>query len=202
MIDPPLRCQYPFPSGTRNSADMTTSTQVCFLLLVAHCLGCSAETGVCTGSEQPGICGLEGQCVECLTDDDCPRPFPKSGDGCGSDADLCSCSSDDHCPFDTICLSCECRTPQICSDLGHCQDRECSEHRACTDERTCLQGRCLQACLSDEDCSGPHEICQQNECAYSVTTCPEKICAPVRCTPDAGCPGNLLPVENTLLCGR
>ena len=134
--------------------------------------GCSASAE-CTSLQTP-FC-VEGSCVQCMTDGNCP------GQGAKCDQGVCmsACTSDEQCPLLHACQE------GACTEVGCRSDRECV---FITDDpdAVCRATKCKTPCDGDSDCSENDErfnVCVDGECVF------------VGCENDAECRA-LLRLEN------
>ncbi len=102
------------------------------------------------GQEQDRLLCVNGQCVQCAEDGDCP-----TGEECDNNecVDIPGwCTADADCDGDQVCRDNECG-PE-CLDDDDCGLGEVCEGGSCVDE---------VECETDGDC-GPGEVCQNQEC--------------------------------------
>ena len=104
--------------------------------------GSCSDDDPCSKGFIIGACGLDGECVECVTHDDCVD----RGMSCGLDG-ACGyhipCADDQDCPGEMVCSNglCwpSCNNDEDCQEGKRCDGRACYSLR-CTSEGTCPEG--------------------------------------------------------------
>ena len=122
---------------------------------------CVAAQAACTEDEDcpfsRPIC-VAGQCVQCLTQDNCETGFLCSGNVC-----VPSCQTTMDCPYFHACQS------NRCVEVGCATDRECVAFTGRVFAR-CSDKQCLLPCDTDRDCSSEdsfdYEVCRDGRCVY------------------------------------
>gem|GEM_PF-5178634 len=150
--------------------------------------GCIYEPVDCPEGQ---VCDPEtGECVECLTDDDCDDGNPCTIDKC---IDGACVHTDVECPDGQVCdpetgECVACQTDDECDDGDPCTvdecvdgacrhtDVECPEGQYCDPET----GECVE-CLTDDECDDG-DLCTRDECIDGV--CQN---TPIDCGPGATC---------------
>lgn len=115
--------------------------------------GCSGDTPYCLEDT--------GECVECLSVDDCGENENCMLNECAPQTD---CTSDAECGENESCVNNECIADEGCTENTDCSG----------DTPYCVQdtGECVQ-CIEDTDCGGGGETCQDNLCT-SITGCVDR----------------------------
>ena len=209
---PGHHCLQPCPGGASDCGD--PSIWRCDTQAGAWCVPLTGTCDRCQGRECPILAPYchpgNGQCVECLSNVDCPE-----GEACGQDTSLCvagrlACGEPDpeepggglcveeapYC-YENLCVRCitdaDCRCPAEnpgCNEVCHhfrcvgddfCQQVTCPEGTNCIPEaRRCVQGG---RCEKDETC-GAGRLCdgERQICYYSDASC----------YTNADCPNNLV----------
>jgi hypothetical protein len=117
--------------------------------------GCSVDAE-CTSQQTP-FC-VDGGCVQCQSDANCPGLNAKCVEG--------------------VCMS-ACQSDEQCAALHSCEDGECVE-TGCKTDRECVftsgdpsalchDGKCLAPCDTDSDCSTADQrfnVCVDGECVF------------------------------------
>lgn len=113
--------------------------------------GCSqsspGDEGDCPEGLIPGACGLEGECLQCITDDDCEEHFVCSYWGSCSFYEDWSCESDDTCKRLLDSQRAECLDEHCvihCESMSECPYGMLCEHGECTSTRCQQDGTCPQ----------------------------------------------------------
>lgn len=134
----------------------------------------------CLPGDREGVCGMEGRCVECITDEDCQLREVCSERGrceplCGGDNPC----GEDECQMDGLChptcdLHMDCPPGMLCKDHRYCYRRRCTQEGHCPDGWEPIEGSLA---------------CRVSKCPYDWTfgTCGfEGRC--VMCNQDGDCP--------------
>ena len=113
-----------------------------FEVLISTFLTCACSDD-CPDGKMPGACGLVGECVECITDDDCAFG---PGNTCTSDGkciEAARCLEDSQCGIGYICFDGRCYLPcnsdedcvvtKRCAYEGYCYSERCTEEGRCPD---------------------------------------------------------------------
>ncbi len=159
---------------------------------------CVDQTNPCTSDADCSgkKCNVSsGECVDCLTSDDCPSGYvcnlvtyvcEEQGGGCQTNSDCGGAT-----PFcDTATNTCvQCRNDSDCAGDQTCTNHVC-QSSGCTDPCCgCADGficdtsdpsnpQCIYAeCQTDSDCSGDY-ICQNYQCVPDTSNC---TCTPCPC---------------------
>ena len=149
-----------------------------------------ADTGgdpVGCGSFLEGRCGLEGQCIECITHLHCPGGTRVTRT---ADAGYLQCMTDEDCPFGYLCSDGVCMLAQYCSIYGECEPQcDPSVGLDCGDREMCVDWVCLPMCQGNQDClDGAGTCMRRGYCEFQ------------RCTDEGMCPDGTRPVAGTLVC--
>jgi len=169
---------------------MTIEAARLFSILLASFLSACGQhesEEACQGAME-GSCGLEGTCVECVTDRDCLQGYTLM-----QPADRASvCTSDADCPGELVCLGGMCIQPQRCSLGGECMVLtrcDAQTGSGCSNQETCQDGWCAPACASDADCEQGLGTCE-----------PDGTCSYQHCLGEGACPDGTVPVPGSLAC--
>ena len=128
------------------------------LAACALALGACLVVASCGSSAKPGCkadkdcknhqaCAA-GKCVECITDEQCPRGKMCSNNACVTAAE---CKSDSQCPGGQVCQAGKCKAcatdgecgPNSRCNAGACQPaKPCTKDDQCADDEECQQGFC------------------------------------------------------------
>lgn len=134
--------------------------------------GCT-DSAECTSLQTP-FC-VEGTCVQCEADANCPG----MGGKCVQGVCMSACTSDEQCPLLHACED------GACVDVGCRSDRECVFVSGDASS-VCRDGKCQDPCDSDSDCAAEQQrfsVCVDSQCVF------------VGCESDAECRA-LLHLEN------
>ncbi len=128
-------------------------SMVLIVLLVSLALaGClqdsSQDSQPCPGALE-GLCGLEGECVSCITDLDCPNGHLLPHHTGLRDS---VCRDDQQCPVGMVCVE------------SICVEETCTNDEDCIDGGVCIRGTCRQPqCSSNDDCPAS-QVCADRLC--------------------------------------
>lgn len=142
----------------------------------------------CTAQDQ--ICDPDrGVCVDCLSDDDCPK---NAACRTGSCVGFTPCKSSKDCTVDQVCNA----------EIERCV--ECVTSRDCDSGALCVNDSCVPSCSSDKDCRSLDQICNPdaghcveclgtNDCGKGQHCTAQNICEKNVCEPESTvCDGDLL----------
>lgn len=128
------------------------------------------ETGNC--AKKPCKNQSDCDCCACLTNGFCGEPT--------SDADCPGqrVKVDDDCTCEQPCMpELKCESDAECPPFAFCNGREgmcetgCRDESGCLPGQTCLNGLCIKACSSLEDCDYRKEKCHNGACIYTGYVC-------------------------------
>ena len=185
------------------AAEGTDGVQVCKPAGATCCYGAQCAAGCdCSGNAAKPYCNAADQCVECLTDANCPQAKPSCQQGvCKEAGAQCSAATPIPCDLGNGC--CQCTNDTHCSgSTPYCQaNGTCGAQQDCAcvaPYPACLnsggQVVCVE-CVQDSDCTTAGCTCSQADhtcvgadgaaCTGSGTI-PAAECT--GCTADAECP--------------
>lgn len=148
---------------------------------------CDPETGDCVCSE--GLRGEEVCTPTCESDADCPSSFE-----CNDEAHCeppTPCAHDSQCEVDEYCVDERCVSKEAIEDFGPREVGEDCEHdRQCKTANCEREAGCRERCLSDRDCSGPHDRCLYSGGAFCVDEAHPDYDCEVSCPEDSVCEGD------------